>query len=141
MEKGLLVDLFGTGSNSDWRMEKVKILSLEGHSKSEEVADITKAKSVTFEIAANDVAEFISNASKGRMVLVGRNQNDTKVSAKTKVKPKVENNDFGAKTLPTLPRSPEIENLGSLPDPIEPLYQPPSVELIKANQKTTITFE
>lgn len=157
---GSNVDIYSASTDNPWDMENVKILSFEGvggqsstsadgsAAQAPSGVDMTTATAITFEVAANDIADFISNISKNRLVLVARNPKDKKVSHKRN------SSSLGhayksssMSSLPNLPSSVPISNLSEsgnmsgLPQPLKPQVDPPSVELIEANVKSKVTFD
>ena len=150
MTAGTAVDIFSSTGDSSWVMENVRIISAEGSKIPGVSAGLEDATTVTFEVPADSISDFISNASKGNLVLVARNANDKKVYHKT-AKPKNSYNGGAMSSLPNLPSSVPIgnfsggntsgNNLSGLPMPIQPVSQGDSVELIEANVKSKVTFD
>ena len=145
MQIGSLVDIYSASSNDDWVLEGVKIISFEAGKKitdSVSKTNMMNASAITFEVSTDNISDFISNVSKGRLVLVARNVNDKKIIQK---KPKsYSGGNYSAKSsssLPDLPASVPISNFSQLPQPIQPTVQPPSVEVIEANVKSKVTFD
>lgn len=143
MTPGSLVDIYSASADSGWVLEAIKILSYEGQNAT---AGLMSASSITFEVPADCVSDFISNVSKSKLVLVARNAGDKSVYHK---KPKhTLSSNYSAtsmSSLPNLPKSVPIKDLSSgpagLPQPIQPVIQPPAVELIEANVKSKVTFD
>lgn len=146
---GSNVDIYSANAESSWVLESVKIIGFEGSNASGNNSSIpiTSASAITFEVATDDISDFISNISKNKLVLVARNPNDKKVVHKS-VKRK--NYSMPAKAhyssfpdLPaSLPSSPPISNLSGLPQPIQPSTAPSdAVEVIEANVKSKVTFD
>lgn len=142
MTPGSLVDIYSASPDSDWVLEAVKVMSYDGPNAE---GGIAGASSITFEVPAENVSDFISNVSKSKMVLVARSASDKSVYHK---KPKHSlPSSYGASTmsnLPNLPKSVPIKDLSGpsgLPQPIQPVAQPASVELIEANVKSKVTFD
>lgn len=151
MVVGSNVDVFSSSADSDWGLENVKILSFEGANAAvgaPKTMDITTASSITFEVPADSIAEFISKSSKGSLTLVARNPGDKKVVRK-KSSYTAFNKSYGEgsySSLPNLPSSVPISNLpggdlSGLPQPIKPLGSTQSVEIIEANVKSNVTFD
>lgn len=145
MQPGSLVDIYSASNDNDWVLEGVKIISFEAGKTAIPTTSeptIMDASAITFEVSTDNISDFISNVSKGRLVLVARNANDKKVFHK-KSKPSAENNYSGnySSSLPKLPASVPISNFSELPQPVQPKVQPPSVELIEANVKSKVTFD
>lgn len=157
MVAGSNVDIYSASSDSNWTLENVKIMSFEGGkapvagAKGSSGGDITTASSITFEVSADRIADFISNISKGKLVLVVRNSSDKRVSHKS---PRVSSfsGNFGGSgggggsSLPNLPSTVPISNFPSgkisgLPQPIKPEPAPQTVEMIEANVKSKVTFD
>lgn len=144
MTQGSLVDIYSTSSDNNLILEGIKILSFDsGTTSSNTHAGITGASSITFEVPANDIPDFISTVSKSKLMLVARNPNDKKVFHKLR-----KSNSYGANSIPTLPKnlpaSVPIHNLGNLsglPQPLQPTVQSPTVEVIEANVKSKVTFD
>jgi len=143
-----------TGSNVDilsdfeggWSMEGVKIIGLEGE-KGLPAGDIINAKTITFEVPADDMADLIMSISKGNSILVSRNPGDKKIGLKKKKSPaSTYSANDSYSSLPNLPANVPISDYPSsgvsgLPQPIAPLSNAPSVEVIEANVKTKVTFD
>lgn len=146
MVPGTYIDIYSSANDSDWVMENVRIMSFE-NSKSTQGSTvpttINTATAITFEVPVDCVTDFISNISKGKLVLVARGANDKKIYHKRK--PHVSSNSgYSANSypaLPNLPKTPQIKNLSGLPDPLKPVVQSPSVEVIEANVKSKVTFD
>lgn len=146
MVPGSDIDIYSSANDSDWVMENVKIMSFENSKAtpgSTIPTTINTATAITFEVPVDSVTDFISNISKGKLVLVARGANDKKIYHKRK--PHVSSGgDYSASSypaLPSLPKTPQIKNLSGLPDPLTPVVQSPSVELIEANVKSKVTFD
>lgn len=141
MKIGSNVDIINTSNNEEWSMENVKIIDLEGASSGIKSSDVVAASSITFEVPAADIADFIANASKGNPVLIARSANDKKIYRK-KTRPVSTSNYAGNYTpLPNLPANVPIENMSGLPQPITPAAPQSEVEVIEANVKSKVTFE
>ena len=146
MTTGSSVDIYSAADSSGWRLENVKILSLEGaKGPTGENPSMTSATGITFEVPADGIADFISNISKSKLVLVVRNPNDKKVTHK---KSYSSGNDYmgSAGSLPNLPSEVPISNfpsssLSGLPQPLKPEAAPQEVEMIEANVKSKVTFD
>lgn len=149
MVPGSSVDIYSSVPGDSWILENVKILSFEGNKKTlsaNEKPSIEDATSITFQVNTNSISEFISNVSKSRLVLVARGANDTKITHKKAALPSMNNfSSKSAASLPNLPASVPITNFpggsAGLPQPIQPVIQPPAVELIEANVKSKVTFD
>lgn len=152
MKLGSFVDIYSASADNAWMLENVKIMSLENgkNSLASGPPSIMSAGSITFEVPADSISDFIANISKSKLVLVARNAKDQKISHKFS-KP-VHGGGFNAnamKALPNLPKSVPIDslpggdgsNLSGLPQPIKPMVQQPSVEVIEANVKSKVTFD
>lgn len=144
MVVGSSVDILSAGSSEDWGMENVRIIAFEGNKtvgSTSAPEDITMANAVTFEISAAEIADFITNVSKNRLVLVARSANDKKTfRKKTKPVPSY-SSSASYPSLPNLPKSPTIENMSGLPQPLMPSAPASEVELIEANVKSKVTFD
>lgn len=152
MVLGSTVDIFSSQEGNTWELDGIKILAFEG-ALAMANADINSAKAITFEVPADDIAEFISNASKNKLVLVARNANDkvfrpkkSKSSSSSSFSGAMSNSGNMGGSLPNLPSDVPIDNfpsssLSGLPSPIKPQAMMPSVELIEANVKTKVTFD
>lgn len=144
MTPGTFIDICSSSSDSSWVLEHIKIMSFENNGKSsvsDKTVTINNASAITFEVPVDNITDFISNISKGKLVLVARGQNDKKIYHKT---PKPTYNDYSVgaySELPNLPKSVPIKNLSGLPEPFSPDIQQPSVEVIEANVKSKVTFE
>lgn len=145
MQPGSLVDIYSASSDNDWVLEGIKIISFEAGKKITDNVSKTNmmnASAITFEVSTDNISDFISNISKGRLVLVARNAKDKKnVHKKSKIS---SGDNYSAKSvssLPDLPASVPISNFSQLPQPIQPTVQPPSVEVIEANVKSKVTFD
>jgi len=146
MMPGSSVDIYSASEGSNWIMENVRIISAEGAKTPGAPVALSSADSVTFEVPADSISDFISNASKGNLVLVARNANDKKVYHKRHKQ--ISNYSANSmSSLPNLPASVPISNysgsgnLSGLPMPIQPVAQSPSVEIIEANVKSKVTFD
>jgi len=181
MKQGSLVDIYPTTGDGTWILENVKLLSFAsstgaapaaGSAGSTGINGITgitgimSANEITFEVSASDISGFISNVSKGKLMLVTRNPNDKKIIHK-RIRTGNSNNygsgyggNYHASSpsgayspLPDLPSSVPISNfpasaskhkksgsLSGLPQPIQPAIQQQAVELIEANVKSKVTF-
>ena len=97
------------------------------------------------------IGDFISNVSKGGLVLVARNPKDKQTNRR---KSHYTPSNFGGNSmnsLPNLPSSVPISNLPSgnlpggnlsgLPMPIKPAVPAQEVEMIEANVKSKVTFD
>lgn len=157
MKPGSFVDIYSSDSENGWVMEDVRIISLESANKStgkSTTPSIMDASSITFEVSADEISDFISNVSKSKLVLVARSANEQKTPHKTKSFKKKRNYSAGGSnyvpsSLPNLPASVPISNYSgggsgysSLPQPIQPAVQQQSaVEVIEANVKSKVTFD
>lgn len=145
MVPGTSIDIYSAAADDNWVMEDVKIMSFEnskGASGASTPTTIQNATAITFEVPVDSVTDFISNISKGKLVLVARGANDKKIYHKKK--PHYNNDSYSASSypaLPSLPKTPQIKNLSGQPDPIQPTVQSPSVEVIEANVKSKVTFD
>lgn len=150
MTPGTSIDIYSASSGNDWVLEDIKIMSFENSkntsvlvSGSTSATTINNATAITFEVPVDCVTDFISNISKGKLVLVARGAGDTKIYHK-KSKPHYNNDNYSASSypaLPSLPKTPQIKNLSGLPDPVQPDVQKPAVEVIEANVKSKVTFD
>lgn len=144
MVVGSSVDILSAGTSDDWGMENVRIIAFEGNKtvgSTSAPQDITNANAVTFEISAAEIADFITNVSKNRLVLVARSANDKKTFRK-KAKPVPSYSSSASyPSLPNLPKAPTIENMSGLPQPLMPSAPASEVELIEANVKSKVTFD
>lgn len=158
MVPGTSIDIYSAAADDNWVLENVKIMSFEdskgtsGASASTSTSTATSAPApttienataITFEVPVDCVTDFISNISKGKLVLVARGANDKKIYHKRKPHYNSDSN-YSANSypaLPSLPKTPQIKNLSGLPDPIQPVVQSPSVEVIEANVKSKVTFD
>jgi len=144
MTIGTAVDIYSAASGDNWILENVKIIGFEGASSAgatTAATGIKDATAITFEVNSSDISDFISNISKSKLVLVVRNSQDKKVFRKpTKYS---DSSEYGGSvsSLPNLPASVPITNMSGLPEPIGPVVQPSSVELIEANVKSKVTFD
>ncbi len=152
MKQGSLIDIYSTSNESDWVLEGIRIISFEGNKNvvpTSTAAGIMDATSITFEVPTEDISSFISNISKGKLMLVTRNANDKVVANKKK-----KNSVYSANSYPSLPNLPSSVpindftgknsipgDLSGLPQPIKPVIQQPEVEVIEANVKSKVTFE
>lgn len=146
MVPGTCIDIYSSANNSDWVMENVRIMSFEDSKKtpgSSTQTTINTATAITFEVPVDSVTDFISNISKGKLVLVARGAGDKKIYHK-RSSHSSSNGDYSANSypeLPSLPKTPQIKNLSGLPAPLTPVVQSPSVEVIEANVKSKVTFD
>jgi Flp pilus assembly protein CpaB len=154
MKQGSSVDIYSTVDDGGWVLEGVRIISFESPKTgtTNSTSSIIDASSITFEVSASDISSFISNISKGKLMLVTRNPNDKPAVHK---KTRASYGSYSAKysSLPNLPSAVPITNFGShgknfspdnfsqLPLPVKPAVQSPSVEVIEANVKSKVTFE
>jgi len=143
MTPGSTIDIYSSTEGNNWVMEKVKIISTEGAKMPGATVGLEDATTVTFEVPADSISDFISNAAKGNLILVARNANDKKIYHKQS---KANYGSGSMSSLPNLPSSVPISNLGGsnlsgLPMPIQPVSQGDSVELIEANVKSKVTFD
>lgn len=155
MTPGTAIDIYSASGTDNWVLENIRIISFESEKKAttdstdNSAASITNANSITFEVPVDSISDFISNVSKGKLVLVARGSNDKKIYHK---KPKLPNyntnysnyNNYSEASYPALPKLPKsmpIKNLSGLPQPIQPVAQQPAVEVIEANVKSKVTFD
>lgn len=138
MKVGSFVDIYSMATDSDWAYEKVKIIGIENTNAPPNSPEpmITKSTSITFEVPVSSISDFISNVAKGKLVLVARNQNDKTIHKR----PKPASSETYP-SLPNLPASVPISNFSGLPQPIQPMSQSSSVEVIEANVKSQVTFD
>lgn len=150
MVPGTSIDIYSAAADDNWVMENVKIMSFENSTSAEGASTSTSAPTtienataITFEVPVDCVTDFISNISKGKLVLVARGANDKKIYHKRKPHYNSDSNYSASSypALPSLPKTPQIKNLSGLPDPIQPMVQSPSVEVIEANVKSKVTFD
>lgn len=149
MTPGSFVDIYSASSDNNWVLEDVKILSAEGASPADagKTPSLSSATAITFEVAADNISDFISNISKSKLVLVARGANDKKVVHKKSKFPSGNYNAGSMSPLPKLPASVPISNfsaasgMSGLPQPIQPVIQTSSVEVIEANVKSKVTFD
>lgn len=148
MVPGTSIDIYSASTDNNWVMEDVKIMSFEnskgaGGASTSTPTTIENATAITFEVPVDCVTDFISNISKGKLVLVARGANDKKIYHKRKPHYNSDSNYSASSypALPSLPKTPQIKNLSGLPDPIQPVVQSPSVEVIEANVKSKVTFD
>lgn len=140
MNPGTSVDIYDASNDDGCVLENIKIISLESKNgvSGNSSINMSDASSITFEVPADSISSFISNVSKGTMVLIARGANDKKIVRK---KPKPSYSANFIPSLPNLPSSPPISNFPSgLPQPIQPAPQQASVEVIEANVKSKVTF-
>ena len=137
MKKGSLVDIYTTGSSDYPVMEDIRIIGLEGSNLTE--TNITNATAITFEVSADDISDFISSVSKGKVMLVSRNANEKRSPVKKHKRPSYSASSIPS--LPDLPASMPISNLSGLPQPIQPIVPQQAVEVIEANVKSKVTFD
>lgn len=145
MAIGSNVDIFSDAGDNSWAMENIKIINLEGEN-GKPVSDIVAAKSITFEVAADDIADFIANMSKGNIILVARKSGDKRIIAKKRTFSNSSASTGSYPSLPNLPANVPVSDfpatgISGLPQPIQPYSSSPSVELIEANVKSKITFD
>lgn len=158
MIAGSNVDVYSASKDNDWKLENVRIISLEGGSKplgaTSSGPSMSGATGITFEVASDDIADFISSASKSKLVLVARNPNDKVVSRKSArkktsaIRGGSSGSSYSAASLPNLPAEVPIGNykgsslgISGLPQPIKPTAPSSSVEVIEANVKSKVNFE
>lgn len=151
MKIGSCVDVYSASADSAWVLENVKLMSFESGKSANAnspAPGIMEASAITFEVPADSISDFISNISKSKLVLVARSANDKKVFHKKVNAPHGGGFNAGSmSSLPNLPKSVPINNLpggsnlSGLPQPIKPLAQQPSVEVIEANVKSKVTFD
>ncbi len=150
MTVGSNVDIYSASDSNEWRLENVKIISFEG-AKTVGIpssADMTNATGITFEVPADEIADFISSISKSKLVLVVRNANDKKITRSKKSYSSASNSNYigGSSSLPNLPSAVPISNfpnssLSGLPQPLKPEAASQEVEMIEANVKSKVTFD
>lgn len=145
MIQGSFVDIYSSLSDNNWILEDIKIMSFEGKAgaANNSAVGMDDANAITFEVPSDSVSSFISNISKGKLVLVTRGANEKSVSRK---KPRSSyNGNYNANSIPSLPNLPKsvpISNFPSgLPQPIQPAVQQSAVEVIEANVKSKVTFD
>lgn len=145
MNTGSYVDIYSSANDSKWVLEDIRIISFESNKKSDtpDSANIgmSDASAITFEVPVNSISDFISNISKGKLVLVARGADDKKIFHKTQSSYNSNYSTSSIPSLPNLPASVPIKNLSGLPEPIQPVVQPLSVEVIEANVKSKVTFD
>lgn len=154
MKAGSVIDIYSTAVDSNWFLEGIRIMSFESSKPvvpgvAPTTPGIMDASAITFEVPADQISYFISNVSKGKLMLVTRNANDKAVARK----PVKKHTTYSASSYPSLPNLPssvpitnlsgakEASNLSGLPQPIQPTVQQPSVEVIEANVKSKVTFD
>lgn len=156
MKVGSVVDIYSTAVDSNWFLEGIRLVSFESNKTAvpgvaPSAPDILNASSITFEVPASEISYFISNVSKGKLMLVTRNANDKQISRK----PVKKHTSYTANSYPSLPNLPAsvpinnlqgakgsgADNLSGLPQPIQPTAQQPAVEVIEANVKSKVTFD
>lgn len=153
MKQGSSVDIYSTVSDNNWVLENIRIISFEAPKIPAQGAGnpgIEDASAITFEVSTDDISDFISNISKGKLMLVTRNSNDKRVVHKKSK----QNHSYSAGSISSLPNLPStvpisdfngsssgIGNLSGLPQPIQPAIQQQSVEVIEANVKSKVTFD
>lgn len=156
MKTGSVVDIYSTAVDSNWFLEGVRLVSFESSKPAvpgvaPTAPTIMDASAITFEVPADQIAYFISNVSKGKLMLVTRNASD-KAIARKPVKKHTSDMAHSYPSLPNLPSAVPIanlpgakgsgaDNLSGLPQPIQPTVQQPSVEVIEANVKSKVTFD
>lgn len=147
MQVGSSVDIYSASSENPWVLENVRIISFESDKPTVVAKDavaasagILNANAITFEVAARDISDFISNVSQSKLVLVTRGAGDKKPVYK---KPKIAKNYSSSysSSLPSLPASVPITDMSGLPEPIQPMVPQKSVEVIEANVKSKVTFD
>jgi len=149
MTTGSNVDIYSAVDTNDWRLENIKIIAFEGAKPVGNLTttDIMNATAITFEVPANGIAEFISNISKSKLVLVARNPNDKIITHKKSSSASIGSYSGGSSpSLPNLPATVPISNfpkssLSGLPQPLKPMATPREVEMIEANVKSKVTFD
>ncbi len=167
MKIGSLIDIYSSNTDSPWFLEGIKILNFESRQKTDTAQNskdisIFDANSITFEVPVAYVPDFISNASKNKLVLVTRGEHEktirrsapssaVKKHTETSINYKAEANRLNS--LPKMPKSlPSISGISSpavsgsgefrdLPAPVQPKAEGPSVEIIEANVKSKVTFD
>ncbi len=140
MVLGSSVDMYSAKPEDAWVFEDVKLIGFEG-GKDAKISDINGASSVTFEVPVGEISDFITNASKGKIVLVARNANDKRIVHKIKHSKNSGSFAGSIPSLKNLPTAPPISNLSGLPQPIQPTSSGDAVEVIEANVKSKVTFE
>src|SRR5574344_823201 len=182
MLMGSVVDIYSASSDNPWKLEDVRIVAFENDLSTDSATtsdsgstdkkpssaqqDAAHSTAITFEVPANAIADFISSASKSKLVLVARNPNErvpkntyhpsSSYSAMSypapsysNYSPKSSKHSYSGSSkysaLPNLPSAVPIKNFGSgstgLPQPIKPYVHPSaSVEMIQANVKSKVTF-
>lgn len=142
MTLGSSVDIYSSNTEDDWALEDIKIIGFESAGKDASSTDtnINNASSINFEVSVGEISDFISYASKGKLVLVARSANDKKIIHKIK-HAKSSKNSSSFSSLPNLSPTPNISNLSGLPQPTQPTIQSESVEVIEANVKSKVTFD
>lgn len=155
MTVGTSVDIISASDESSWALDNVKILALESSAPGAAATNITNASSVDFEVPVGSIADFISNVSKSKLVLVARNPKDKQSARKrtSRSSGSSSGKSFGGGygssmgSLPNLPNAaPPISNLpggdvSGLPAPIKPAAPAQEVEMIEANVKSKVTFD
>ncbi|MCQ2789390.1 MAG: Flp pilus assembly protein CpaB [bacterium] len=151
MTQGKFVDIYSTIPDNNWFLEHVRILAFDdaklddGKDKKQPASNILTASSITFEVPVSSISDFISNTSKGRLVLVVRDENDRMVRKIVKKSFSSSGNNYSDfKNLSKIPSAPPISDLSGisdLPEPIQPSVHTPSVEVIEANVKSKVTFD
>jgi len=162
MIAGSNVDIFSASKEDNWSLENVKILSFESSASAaatavatvtnKAVPNITNATSIDFEVPAESIADFISNVSKGKLILVARNPNDKAVTRRRSTS--FSSGDYRTTSMSSLPKLPPTvpiknlqgsnlpeSNLSGLPLPIKPSVPAQEVEMIEANVKSKVTFD
>lgn len=141
MLKGSFVDVYSSSNEDEsWVLDGVRILDLEGNSLAG--LNASNANNITFEVSVNEIADFISHASKGGITLIARNPGDRKTVAKShKTSSRASNFSPSYSSLPSLPTSPPISDFSGLPQPIQPVTNQYAVEVIEANVKSKVTFD
>lgn len=143
MVVGSSVDIIGASDSEDWGLENIRLIDFEGNravGTTGAPSDVTTANSITFEVPADEIANFITNISRNKLVLVARSPNDKKTFRK-KSKPAPSYSASSYPSLPNLPKTVPFENMSGLPQPLMPSAPASEVELIEANVKSKVTFD
>lgn len=151
MRQGDFVDIYSASGENSWSLEGIRILGFDAPAPAADAApDFSQATSITFEVPKAYISDFIANVSKSKLVLVARDPNDKKVVRRI---PRSFSSGSGSlsgiPSLPNLPSSVPIENMGSIPTgtnsalplPLQPAVNQQSVEVIEANVKSKVTFD
>ena len=146
MTVGTCVDIFSAAPDSNWTLDNVKILSLESATPNSPAASVANATSIDFEVPAESIADFITNISKSKLVLVVRNPNDKKTKRKSSSNSSIPSYGKAMGSLPNLPSTVQFKDLPSdnfsgLPSPIKPSAPSQEVEMIEANVKSKVVFD